>query len=148
MSLAIPIPPEHLKDLRTALDRVARSRWEEDGVIHVVSLEQNIDFLQYCRDNDIRCILVPYRVHCNEDALRKAAYTVYPERSERPDYTISKLIDGSKLQEFLRKLGLDWRGALVNQLKLYSHPNEGQRIDERIDPWLKQFDRLGCDRAI
>ena len=82
MRLLIPIPRVSLDELRACLGRVAPFDWATRGKIHVFPVEgaarvQIADRIcEYCESNNIRHVLVPRRLHCDERTLTSAGYSV------------------------------------------------------------------------
>jgi hypothetical protein len=145
MALLIPISVSNQAALEKALDRLAPYNWAEERKIHVFAFndQEHSDIgsslSEYCQNHHIQDILIPHRLHCDEDALLEAGYTVVMGPS------IKRLIYGHGLQNHLRRLGLDWRSEVISRLKHYALA----AVDEtQIDKWLAQFERLGNHRAV
>lgn len=145
MALLIPIPRSSLDALQKALRRVAGFDWGARRAIHIIPLDQGTDenvadiLCEYCQNNNIRYVLVPKRVHCNERYLSQAGYTVVLGP------TIVELVRGDGLLHHLRDMGLDWRSQVTARLK---HYGLGTVREAEIDSWLGQFEHLGNHRAV
>lgn len=144
MALVITIPPENYDSLKGALDRLAPFDWETTGSIHVFRVEGNPrtvahDLDEYCQNHGLRTMLVPRRVHCDEQKLSSAGYNVVTVPS------INFLLYGPGLRDQLQELGLDWRSRVLSRLSHYALSTIG---NTEIDRWLQQFEVLGNHRAV
>jgi len=145
MSLLIPIPRLSLEALKKALNRIAPFDWVSRGSIHVFPLDGEIpsnladDVCEYCQSNGIRHVLIPKRVHCDENRISDAGYSIISGP------TIAELTRGDGLQRHLRDLKFDWRSEVMERLGQYGL---GTIRESDIDRWLRQFERLGNHRAV
>src|SRR5687768_4989772 len=143
MALLIPIPQGSYDALVRLLNRVAPYDWARSTEIHVIAInDQHVAsdadrVFAYCQDHDIDQVLVPSRIHLDEQMIAEAGYTV------RSAASVRNLISGNGLLKHLSALKLDWRSKLKDRVDRFSL---GTVDGPGIDRWLMQFERLGNHR--
>jgi hypothetical protein len=146
MALLIPVLHSVQDEIKSALRRFASYDWASKGKIFVLPIEPDElgkaaseRIAEFCQANNVKTILLPARLHCKEQSLRKSGYKVINGPS------IEAFVQGTALLDHLREMGLDWRTEVIGRLQHYALAPIGLQEVER---WLGQFERLGNHRAV
>ncbi len=139
MPLLIVMTESFRQPLIAALNRFAPFDWQDRGIIHIFPLGEVTSpdvterIIHYCQSHNIDDILAPPRIHCDEQALVDAGYTVIQGPS------IKNLIHGQALRSQLQKLKLDWRSQVLSRLNNFGL---AKLEESHLEAWLSQFEKL------